>query len=153
MSTMTYEPQHNERRARQNVVLIVEDHSGLRTALQHWLSASLPDCRLLSAASGEEGIAIAQAQRPGIALLDVRLPGVNGIQATRDIKAASPQTQVVMLTQCEEDPYRADAFKAGASAYALKRRAHQQLLPLLQRLLKNEKEQHSQQDQDTHDTH
>jgi DNA-binding NarL/FixJ family response regulator len=67
--------------------------------------------------------------------MDIGLTQMNGIEATRHIKAIAPQTQVVMLTIHEDDAYRADASAAGASAYVPKRKMQTELLPALRALL------------------
>jgi DNA-binding NarL/FixJ family response regulator len=69
--------------------------------------------------------------------MDIRLPGMSGIEATRQIKAISPSVQVVMLTIHEDDSYRADATAAGASAYVEKQAMHTKLIPTLAALLAN----------------
>jgi DNA-binding NarL/FixJ family response regulator len=116
-------------------ILIVEDHDGMRVALHDWLSANLPGCRLLEATSGEEAIALARERAPDLVLIDINLPWMNGIEATRHIKRAVPQTQVVVLTIHEDTDYQAGAQAAGAAAYVPKRNMHVELLPTLTRLL------------------
>lgn len=72
---------------------------------------------------------------PILVVMDVALPEMNGIEATRKIKAAQPETQVVILTIHDEPVYRLDAESAGACAFVGKDRAHSSLVPLLHRLL------------------
>jgi DNA-binding NarL/FixJ family response regulator len=69
--------------------------------------------------------------------MDIRLPGMSGIEATRQIKAILPSVQIVMLTIHEDDSYRADAMAAGASAYVEKQAMHTKLIPALAALLAN----------------
>jgi len=116
-------------------IMIVEDHEAVRTSLRDWLSAIFPDCVFVEAKSGEEAVDLALARPPDVVLMDIGLPGMNGIRATRHIKAAAPQAQVVMLTIHEAPEYQADAAAAGASAYIVKRRMHTELIPVLARLL------------------
>jgi len=116
-------------------VLIVEDHDAVRAALRDWLSVVFQDWGFLEAKSGEEAVDLARRNSPDVILMDIGLPGMNGIEATRRIKAAVPQAQVVMLTIHEAPEYQADAAAAGASAYILKRHMHSELIPALQRLL------------------
>jgi DNA-binding NarL/FixJ family response regulator len=118
-------------------ILIVEDHDSVRNSLHSWLSATFPDCRFLEAKSGEEGVDLACAEPPNIVLMDVGLPQMNGIEATRRIKARSPQIEVIMLTVYEDPQYKADAAAAGASAYILKRKIGSDLIPELARRLFN----------------
>jgi DNA-binding NarL/FixJ family response regulator len=119
----------------QTMILIVEDHAAVRRSLREWLEAVFPWCHIVEAASGEEAIAAVQAEAPNAVLMDIGLPGINGIETTRRIKAALPGTPVVMLTIHEADAYRADALAAGASAYIPKRVMHTELIPALAALL------------------
>lgn len=116
-------------------IMIVEDHDAVRAALCDWLGAAFPNCIVIEAKSGEEAVDLALAQPPDVVLMDISLPGMNGIGATRRIKAAVPQTQVVMLTIHEAPEYQADAMAAGASAYIVKRHMHTELIPTLSKLL------------------
>jgi len=118
-------------------ILIVEDHTDVRRALRDWLGLEFPRCRVIEAASGEEAIALARSESPRLVVMDIRLPGMNGIETARQIKAALPFTQIVMLTIHTGDIYLADARAAGASAYVTKQRMHSELVPTLAALLGN----------------
>lgn len=118
-------------------ILIVEDHDDVRKALREWLKLEFPQCRVIEAASGEEAMALVRIESPHLVVMDIRLPGMNGIETTRQIKAALPSAQIVMLTILEGDTYRADATAAGASAYVQKQRMHAELVPKLAALLAN----------------
>ncbi len=118
-------------------ILIVEDHEAVRTALRDWLEVEFPCCRVIEASSGEEAIALVRVESPHLIVMDIRLSGINGIEATRQIKAAFPCTQVVMLTIHTNDMYRTDAGVAGASAYITKQRMYSELVPTLAALLAN----------------
>lgn len=112
-------------------ILIVEDHKAVRSTLRHRLEAAFPQCRVIEAASGEEAIALLDAESPRLVVSDIGLPGMNGIETTRRIKALSPSTRVVMLTMYEDEAYRAAATAAGASAYVPKRYIQTELVPAL----------------------
>jgi DNA-binding NarL/FixJ family response regulator len=117
------------------ILLIVEDHDMVRASLLDWLRVTFPafDCR--EAQNGEDAVAMALAHPPAIILMDIGLPGMNGIEAARRIKTASPQTHVIMLSIHEDAHYRADAAAAGASAYVPKGRMHTDLIPIVKKLL------------------
>ena len=70
-------------------ILIVEDHDDVRRTMRDWL-LEFPQCRIIEAASGEEAIALAHVESPRLMIMDIRLPGMNGIETTRQIKAALP---------------------------------------------------------------
>lgn len=116
-------------------ILIVEDHEVVRQSLREWLELSFPHYRLLEASSGEEAVTMAQTMNPRLIIMDIGLPGMSGIAAAQDIKAALPDTQVVMLTIYDDEAHRADAAAAGASAYVPKRKVQTELLPVVTRLL------------------
>ena len=120
-------------------ILIVEDHQGVRQSLREWLELSFPGYRLLEATSGEEGVTLAQAMSPCLVIMDIGLPGMNGIEAAQSIKAAVPTTRVVMLTMFDDEAHRADAAAAGVSAYVPKRKVRTELLPILTRLLEEDR--------------
>ena len=116
-------------------ILIVEDHQGIRQSLRELLELSFPHYQLLEATSGEEGVTMALAMSPCLVIMDISLPGMNGIEAAQGIKGAAPATRVVMLTMYDDEAHRADAAAAGASAYVPKRKVQTELLPVLTRLL------------------
>ena len=115
-------------------ILIVDDHDGVRGLLRTWLGDVFPDLLLLDASTGEEAVALAVADPPHLVLMDVQLPGIDGMEATRRIKASAPQTRVVMLTSLDDMALRVAASAAGASAYVSKHTMHTELIPLIQAL-------------------
>jgi DNA-binding NarL/FixJ family response regulator len=118
-------------------MLIVDDHDSVRQALSRWLGAIFHDCTVLTAASGEEALAIVRDRPPQVIVMDFGLPGMNGAEATRRIREKAPETQVVILTIHDSPAYRADADSAGVSAYVLKEEMQTQLVPTLERFLAN----------------
>lgn len=118
-------------------ILIVEDHKGVREALRDWLEETFPMSHVIEAASGEEVMELIQNEKPNLVLMDFKLPGMNGIEATRLIKHSLPSTQIVMLSIREEGVYNAYASAAGASAYITKRAMFTSLRPTLTALLAN----------------
>jgi DNA-binding NarL/FixJ family response regulator len=124
-------------------ILIVEDHKGVRQSLREWLELSFPRYQLLEATSGEEAVIMAEAMSPCLVIMDIGLPGMNGIQAAQGIKAAAPTTRVVMLTMFDDEAHRAAAAAAGVSAYVPKRKVQTELLPVLNRLLAEDERERS----------
>jgi DNA-binding NarL/FixJ family response regulator len=111
--------------------IIVEDHDGVRNLLCDWLQAVFPAVVFLGTASGEEALRLVHAHEPSVVLMDLGLPGMNGIEATRQIKRAYPQTYVIIHTIYDDSAYREDAALAGANAYVPKSRAQTDLVPIL----------------------
>jgi two-component system nitrate/nitrite response regulator NarL len=133
----------NVSQVNQATVLIAEDHDVLRTTLRDWIRASFPNICVLEAQNGEEALSLTFDQHPDIILMDISMPQVNGIEATRRIKETMPQTEVVIVTIHENLEYQSDAAAAGASAYITKRKMRTELIPVLERLLP----QHEKKDQ------
>ncbi|MBI4292335.1 MAG: response regulator [Betaproteobacteria bacterium] len=117
------------------VVMIVDDHTQVRRALLTWLSGTFSGAEIITAETGEDAVALAGERRIHVALMDIELPGIDGIEATRRIKAIAPQTRVIVLTNHADQPYRDAAEAAGASAYVLKYRIGTELEPMLAPML------------------
>jgi DNA-binding NarL/FixJ family response regulator len=101
-------------------ILLVDDHPVVRLGLRGMLDAE-PDLTVVGeASSGDEGLAVAQAERPDIVLMDLRMPGGDGVSATERILAAVPGTRVLVLTTYESDRDILRAIEAGAGGYLLK---------------------------------
>jgi NarL family two-component system response regulator LiaR len=101
-------------------ILIVDDHAVVRQGVRAFLDTQ-PDLKVIGeAASGEEGIELAIQYVPDVVLMDLVMPGLDGVEATRRLKRASPRSQVVVLTSYHEDEYIFPAIRAGALSYVLK---------------------------------
>jgi len=101
-------------------LLLVDDHAVVRSGVRAYLETQ-PDLEVLAeAASGEEAIRLAAEHVPDVVLMDLVMPGMDGVEATRRVRAASPRTQVVVLTSFHEDTHIFPAIKAGAISYLLK---------------------------------
>ncbi|MEU4383666.1 response regulator transcription factor [Promicromonospora sp. NPDC023805] len=101
-------------------VLLVDDHALIRTGNSLVLAATDDIAVVGEAGTGEEAVALARALRPDVVLMDVRMPGIGGIEATRRITGAVPGTKVVVLTTFDLDVYAFESLRAGASAFLLK---------------------------------
>lgn len=101
-------------------VLVVDDHPVVRgglTALLRTIDGIDP---VGEAGDGEAAVAEALAHRPDVVLMDVRMPGIDGVEATRRIRSALPDTRVLVLTMYDDDATVFTAMQAGASGYLLK---------------------------------
>jgi len=130
----TYRNPHRKQPSKATI-LIAEDHEALRITLRDWISASFANTNILEARDGEEAISVTVDQQPNVILMDISMPRVNGIEATRRIKKTVPNTEVVIVTVHENREYQSDAAAAGASAYIIKRKMGAELMPVLKRLL------------------
>jgi DNA-binding NarL/FixJ family response regulator len=119
-------------------VIIADDHelsrAGLRSLLagEHWLDL------IGEASNGREALALCRDLNPDLALLDVRMPEMDGLAATRLIKQACPKTSVLIITTHEHYDYLIAALKAGAAGYLLKDITRQELLSAIRRVLRGE---------------
>ncbi len=101
-------------------VVIVDDHTLVREGFRRLLESE-PDIDVVAeAGDGVRAVAEAQAKRPDVVLMDIRMPALDGIEATRRITAHDPDIRVVILTTYDLDEYVYDAIRAGASGFLLK---------------------------------
>jgi DNA-binding NarL/FixJ family response regulator len=109
-------------------VLVADDHPLFLDGLVALLSTE-PDVDVVaSATTGEEAVARAAELRPEIVILDLQLPGIDGVETARRILRAAPATAVLMLTMFDDDASVLDALLAGARGYILKEAAHDEVL-------------------------
>jgi len=101
-------------------VLIADDHPLFREGMRGRLDRVADFSVVGEAASGEEAVELANKLEPHVVLMDIKMPGLNGIEATREILRASPQVGVLMLTMFEDDDSVFAAMRAGAKGYLLK---------------------------------
>lgn len=101
-------------------ILIADDHPLFRDGM-HGLLDSVADTEVVGeATSGEEAITMARALRPDVILMDIKMSGINGIEATRTILASHPLIYILMITMLEDDESVFAAMRAGAQGYVLK---------------------------------
>ncbi len=101
-------------------VLIADDHPLFREGMRGRLDRVADFAVVGEAASGEEAVELANKLEPHVVLMDIKMPGLNGIEATREILRASPRVGVLMLTMFEDDDSVFAAMRAGAKGYLLK---------------------------------
>ena len=115
-------------------VAIVDDDDGVRTKLGHAV-ARFGGCACVGQfASGEEALVGLPAAAPDVVLMDINLPGMNGIECVRQLKQAHPEIEFIMLTVYEDTESVFNALAAGASGYLLKLATRQELLEAIQRV-------------------
>jgi DNA-binding NarL/FixJ family response regulator len=101
-------------------VLLADDHQVVRKGIRDFLEED-PDIEVVAeATNGEEAVRLAGEHAPDVAVLDIQMPKMNGIDATSAIKAQLPRVRVLILTAYEEDPYIFALLRAGADGYVLK---------------------------------
>lgn len=101
-------------------VLLADDHAVVRKGIRDFLQED-PDIAVVAEANnGEDAVRLAGEHLPDVAVLDIQMPKMNGIDATTAIKAGFPRVRVLILTAYEEDPYIFALLRAGADGYVLK---------------------------------
>jgi DNA-binding NarL/FixJ family response regulator len=112
-------------------VLIVDDHAFIRRGVRSILE-STPEWQICGEAeNGKDGIRLTAETKPDVILMDVTMPIMNGIEATRIIRKSFPEVKVVMITLHESSEMLKNAFRAGVVGYLLKTDAEQELLKAL----------------------
>ncbi len=117
---------------------IVDDHQLAREGLRDML-ADVPDIEVVGeAANGQEALLLCSRLRPDLVLMDVRMPEMDGLVATREIKQRHPEVSVMMVTMHENPDYLLEALKAGAAGYVLKDGLRQEILTAVRRVREGE---------------
>lgn len=115
-------------------VLVADDHEVVRRGLVALLEEP-PDVRICgAAASGREAVELASILQPDVAVLDVTMPGMNGLEATRQIRVSAPRTEILVLTVHESSQLVKEVVEAGARGYVLKSDAGQDLVDAVRAL-------------------
>jgi DNA-binding NarL/FixJ family response regulator len=109
-------------------VVLADDHVAVRQGLKFLVDAQ-PDMRVVAEASdGAEAIRHAREQKADVVVMDISMPGTNGLVATRTLRAQQPATAIVILTRHGDDAYLQELLRAGAAGYVLKQSAATELL-------------------------
>ena len=116
-------------------LLLVEEHPEVRSALRDWLLTSFPPLKLSEARGMEEALQAAGRAGLDFALVNVELPGPNGIEVARALRRLCPACRIVVMSVMDSEALRLAALAAGATAFVPKRELTASLLPLLSRAL------------------
>jgi NarL family two-component system response regulator LiaR len=119
-------------------VMIVDDHEMVRKGAKGYLAAQPEISVVAEAESGEEAVRLAREYIPDVVLMDLVMPGMDGVEATRKVKDISPRSQIIILTSFHEDEHIFPALQAGAISYLLKDVKARELVEAIQRASKGE---------------
>ena len=112
-------------------ILLVDDHKAIRTEMRGLIERETDMLVVAEAASGEEGLDLARAERPDIVIMDICLPGMNGIEATRRILAECPGVRVLALSNHVGEVLIRAVLDVGGKGYVAKSAAFEELVPAL----------------------
>jgi DNA-binding NarL/FixJ family response regulator len=112
-------------------VLLADDHAILREGVRLVLESQADITVVGEAGDGAEALALAHRLRPDVVVMDIAMPGLNGLDATRRLRAELPEVQVVALTMHADREYVTEVVQAGAAGYVLKQAAAQELVRAL----------------------
>ncbi len=119
-------------------LLIADDHGIVRAGMRLLLERQAGVQVVAEAADGAEAVALALRHRPDLCILDVAMPKLTGLQATREIRAQAPEIAVLVLSMHDDERYLFEALKAGAAGYVLKREADQDLVAAVRAVARGE---------------
>ena len=119
-------------------VMIVDDHQMVRNGAKGYLEAQPEISVVAEAESGEQAVRLAREYVPDVVLMDLVMPGMDGVEATRKVKDVSPRTQIIILTSFHEDEHIFPALQAGAISYLLKDVKARELVEAIRRASKGE---------------
>ncbi|MBI4761981.1 MAG: response regulator [Chloroflexota bacterium] len=116
-------------------ILLADDHQVLREALR-FLLESQPDFHVVAeTGDGLEAAALVEKHRPDVLIVDMRMPGLSGLEVARRTKRLSPATKVIILSMYDAEAYVMDSLAAGAAGYVLKQSSSQELLSAIRQTL------------------
>src|ERR1700758_861856 len=96
-------------------VLLVDDHTLVRSGVAHLIRACVPDSEVVEAGSADEAVSLLQNEKLDVALVDIRLPGRDGLQLLEEVRRSWPDVPVIMLTNYDNPEYVKTAMASGAS--------------------------------------
>lgn len=119
-------------------VLLVDDHPLWRQTVRSLLERAQVVSEVFEAADGDQALEVAGARTPSVVIMDMTLPGVHGIEATRRIIAASPSTRVLVLSSTDDPDQVVEAVQAGATGYLLKTAEPEEIIDAVRRVTDGE---------------
>lgn len=119
-------------------VILADDHAVVRKGIRDFLAEAEDIVVVAEAADGHEALQVVAQHHPDVAVLDIQMPGVSGIEATRRIRAEFPEVHILILTAYDDDPYIFALLQAGANGYVLKTADSQELIRAVRAVARGE---------------
>lgn len=116
-------------------ILVVDDHDLVCTGLSRILDDIEGFSVVGTGSSGEEAITLVKALSPDVLIIDVKMPGIGGVEATKRIKLAHKEVQIIAVTSCEDELYPSKLMRAGASAYLTKRATPDEMIEAVNKVV------------------
>ncbi|ODS24087.1 DNA-binding response regulator [Candidatus Endobugula sertula] len=116
-------------------ILIVDDHDLVRMGLSRMLDDVEAFSVIGAASSGEEALQLTRQLFPDVVMMDVKMPGIGGVEATKRIKLVDDNIQVIAVTSCDGDLYPSKLMRAGASAYITKRATPEEMIEAIEAVI------------------
>jgi DNA-binding NarL/FixJ family response regulator len=101
-------------------LLIADDHALVRAGIRSLLERTIDGVEILDAIDGHDAVSVALRERPDIVLMDISMPGLNGLEATRRLTSELPDTKILILSMHRDEEHVVQAMRAGASGYLIK---------------------------------
>jgi two-component system, NarL family, invasion response regulator UvrY len=120
-------------------VLVVDDHDLVRSGISRLLADAKGVEVIGEANSGENAVAQVRELEPDVVLMDVQMPGIGGLEATRKITTSNKDVRVIAVTACDENPFAKRLFEAGASGYITKGAGTDEMLTAIQKVYHGQK--------------
>jgi len=120
-------------------ILLVDDHKIVRSGIRHIIDAT-PGLRVVAEAdSGEDAVDCVKEHQPDVVLMDLQMPGIGGLEATRTIVRQNPETKILVLTVCDDDIFSVRLLKSGALGYLTKGCESDELLKAIKQVAGGER--------------
>ncbi|MGI9322344.1 MAG: response regulator [Pseudomonadales bacterium] len=120
-------------------VLVVDDHQLVRLGTKRLLESQRGIAVLATARNGEEAVSITSTLKPDVVLMDVQMPGIGGLEATRRCLRVHPEVKVIAVTVYDDEPYPSQLFKVGAAGYMTKNADKNELLMAIHKVVDGER--------------
>jgi DNA-binding NarL/FixJ family response regulator len=120
-------------------ILIADDHDVVRTGLRLLLKSSPEFVVVAEASNGEEAVRLAEKQKPDVIIMDISMPGLDGIEATKIIISQNPEVRIIILSVHEDEEYAYQVLRAGASGYVLKNAGKKEIFDAIRSALAGER--------------
>ena len=119
-------------------ILIVDDHPLMRAGIRTLLDKTIDDVEIVEAADGLDAIELAAQSRPDVVLMDINMPGLNGVDAARRVTSAVPGCKVIMLSMHQDEQRVVESIRAGAAGYLMKDVAVAEVPTAIDRVMRGE---------------